>query len=486
VGCALSSPRSAPEYAGLSLWHETAGDDWSPRAALPGDTQADVAIVGAGLTGLWTAYYLLRDDPTLRVVVLEAETAGFGASGRNGGWCSALFPAGLPKLASLPGSSRARALAQHRAMRATVDEVLRVTGEEGIDARAHKGGTIKLARSRSQVRRAHAEVGAARAWGRDEDELRLLDQAEASERLRATDVLGATFTPDCAAVHPARLVRGLALAVERRGGRIYEHTRVRSLEPRRAVTAHGVVSADVVIRATEGYTTTLEGMRRDVVPVYSLVVATEPLPESTWDRIGLRDRETFSDYRNLIVYGQRTADGRLVFGGRGAPYHFGSGIRPGYDREPRVFSMLRSTLVAMFPVLEGVRFTHAWGGALGTPRDWVASVGLDRGTGIGWAGGYVGDGVGTTNLAGRTLRDLVLERDTDLTALPWVGHRSRRWEPEPLRWLGVNAGLRAMTFADAEERLTRRPSLVARAVAPLVGGQWRSPAAASGPVQHRP
>jgi glycine/D-amino acid oxidase-like deaminating enzyme len=432
--------------------------------------QADVAIVGAGLTGLWTAYYLLRDDPTLRVVVLEAETAGFGASGRNGGWCSALFPAGLPKLARLPGSSRSAALAQHEAMRATVDEVLRVAEVEGIDARAHKGGTISVARTPSQLRRAHREVGKARAWGRDEDDLRLLDRDEASQRLCATDVLGGSFTPDCAAVHPARLVRGLARAVERRGGRIHEHTRVRALAPGRAVTEHGTVSADVVLRATEGYTTSLEGMRRDVAPVYSLVVATEPLPDSTWEQIGLRNRETFTDYRNLLVYGQRTADGRLVFGGRGAPYHFGSSIRPGYDREPRVFSMLQATLLNLFPVLAGTRFTHAWGGALGIPRDWVASVGLDRATGIGWAGGYVGDGVGTTNLAGRTLCDLVLERDSDLTGLPWVGHRSRRWEPEPLRWLGVNAGLRAMRLADVEERLTRRPSLVARAVAPLIGG----------------
>jgi glycine/D-amino acid oxidase-like deaminating enzyme len=207
-----------------------------------------------------------------------------------------------------------------------------------------------------------------------------------------------------------------------------------------------------------------------VAPVYSLVIATEPLSGPVWERIGLRERESFTDHRNLIVYGQRTADDRLVFGGRGAPYHFGSRIRPGYDRETRVFAMLRRTLVDMFPVLAAARFTHAWGGALGIPRDWVASVGLDRDTGIGWAGGYVGDGVATTNLAGRTMRDLVLERDTGLTRLPWVGHRSRRWEPEPLRWLGVNTGLRAMTFADTEERLPRRPSLVARAVAPLAGG----------------
>ncbi len=457
-------------YAGLSLWHATADEDWAPRPALPGHASADVAIVGAGFTGLWTAYYLLREDPSLRVVVLEAETAGFGASGRNGGWCSALFPSSLATLAALPGSSRERALAQHQAMRATVDEVLEVADAEDIDAGASKGGTLALARNPSQLRRARHEVTDARAWGRGEDDVRLLDAAEARTRMAATNVLGATFSPDCAAVNPTRLVRGLARAVERRGGRIHEHTRVQAVHPRRAVTEHGTVTAEVVVRATEGYTVSLDGMRRDVAPVYSLVIATEPLPDSVWERIGLRDRETFTDHRNLIVYGQRTADGRLVFGGRGAPYHFGSRIRPGYDRETRVFAMLRETLVTMLPALAGTRFTHAWGGALGIPRDWVASVGLDRGTGVAWAGGYVGDGVGTTNLAGRTLRDLLLRRDTELTRLPWVGHRSPRWEPEPLRWLGVNAGLRAMTFADAEERLTGRPSVVARAVAPLVGG----------------
>ncbi|MDO9494983.1 MAG: FAD-binding oxidoreductase, partial [Nocardioides sp.] len=202
---------------------------------------------------------------------------------------------------------------------------------------------------------------------------------------------------------------------------------------------------------------------------YSLMIATEPLSDAVWDEIGLRERETFTDHRHLIIYGQRTADGRLAFGGRGAPYHLGSRIRPDYDRDRGVHARLLETLVDLFPVLAGTRVTHAWGGPLGIPRDWCASVGLDRGTGLGWAGGYVGDGVATSNLAGRTLRDLVLGRDTDLTRLPWVGHRSRAWEPEPLRWLGINAGLRAMTVADAEERLTRRQSVVARAVAPLLG-----------------
>jgi glycine/D-amino acid oxidase-like deaminating enzyme len=403
------------------------------------------------------------------VVVLEAETAGFGASGRNGGWCSALFPTSVQALATLPGSGSDLARAQQRAMRATVDEVLRVLAEEDIDAQAHKGGTVSLARSRAQLRKATDQVEEARKWGRGPDDLRMLDATEARLRLRATRTVGGTFTPDCAALHPARLVRGLARAVERRGGTIHERTRVRSMGPGHADTEHGRVRADVVVRATEGYTGTLDPSGRTLVPVYSLIIATEPLSPAVWDEIGLHDRETFTDFRHMVIYGQRTADDRLVFGGRGAPYHFGSATAPDYDRDPRVFAMLHGTLVDMFPVLAQARFTHAWGGALGIPRDWCASVGLDRAAGFGWAGGYVGDGVGTTNLAGRTLRDLVLERDTELTRLPWVNHPWPTWEPEPLRWLGVNAGLRATAAADREERLTDRPSLVARGVAPLIG-----------------
>jgi glycine/D-amino acid oxidase-like deaminating enzyme len=451
------------------LWAEAAADVRPPRAALPGDREADVAIVGAGYTGLWTAYYLKKADPALRVVVLEAETAGFGASGRNGGWCSALFPVSSERLAALPGSGREQALAMHRAMQGSVDEVGRVSAAEGIDCDFHKGGTVALARTPAQWARAQAEVATAREWGSGEDDLRLLDAGEVSEHIRATQVLGGTYTPHCAAIHPGRLVRGLAATVERLGVVIHEQTPVTAIEPGRAVTPYGVVRAEVVVRATEGFTPRLPGHRRAVVPVYSLMVATEPLDQATWDRLGLADRPTFTDYRHLIIYGQRTADGRIAFGGRGAPYHFGSRVSRDFDDEPRVFAGLRATVRDLFDGLDEVRFTHAWGGPLGVPRDWCASVGLDHGTGLGWAGGYVGDGVSTTNLAGRTLADLVLRRDSELVRLPWVGHRSRRWEPEPLRWLGINAGLRAMTAADAEERLSGRESRVARLMAPLLG-----------------
>ncbi|MBP1781045.1 glycine/D-amino acid oxidase-like deaminating enzyme [Micromonospora sp. HB375] len=444
-------------YRHLSYWLSSLDEPLTPRPGLPGDTDADVAIVGAGYTGLWTAYYLAEADPTLRVVVLEREIAGYGASGRNGGWCSALFPTSLPALARRHG--RDRALALQRAMHDTVGEVGRVTAAEGIDCDWRAGGTVTLARSEVQLDRARAEVDQAHAHGLTDDDLTLLDAAEAAARCDAEGVRGGTYTPHCAAVHPAKLVRGLARAVERRGVRIHERTPVTALRPGAAVTPAGVVRAPVVVRATEGYTPGLPGQRRTVAPVYSLMVATPPLPEETWARIGLAERETFSDYRHVIVYGQRTADGRLAFGGRGAPYHYASRVRPGFDREPRVFAALRRTLGELFPVLgPDVPVTHAWGGPLGVARDWAASVGLNRRTGLAWAGGYVGDGVGTSNLAGRTLADLIRGVETDLTALPWVGHRSPRWEPEPLRWLAMNAGLRIMSSADHTEHRTSRTS----------------------------
>ena len=459
------------DYRSRSLWLDdvaAAGDNLTKRPGLPGARDADVAIVGAGFTGLWTAFYLLQRDPTLRVVIIEKEIAGFGASGRNGGWCSALFPASLEKIAA--SSSRDAAMAMRRAMRDSVDEVGNVTAQHGIDCGYTKGGTLSLIRSRAQITRAREKLEHARSWGETSDDLRLLDAREAAERLNATDVVGALFTPHCAALHPAKLVRGLAEVVERNGATIYEGTTVTAISPHRVDTRHGVVRADVVIRATEGYTPTIRGSHRVLVPVYSLMLATEPLPESFWDDAGLRHRETFNDLRHLIIYGQRTADGRLAFGGRGAPYHFGSRVEPAYDREPAVFDALRSILVELFPSLANVAVTHTWGGPLGVPRDWFASVGLDRATGLGWAGGYVGDGVATSNLAGRTLADLITGHDTELTALPWVNHRSRAWEPEPLRWLGINGSLAVVQSADAVESRTSRPSRRAKLIDRLTGG----------------
>jgi glycine/D-amino acid oxidase-like deaminating enzyme len=461
---------SADGYRDLSFWHDTVPGTLVPGEPLPGDRQADVVIVGAGFTGLWTAYYLAKRDPKLRVMVCEREIAGFGASGRNGGWCSALFPASPVKLARLGGTGRTGAMAMRRAMQETVDEVGRVAAAEGIDCHWAKGGTVQLARSAAQLERARAEVAEAREFGAGEDDLRLLGPAEARSIATATDVLGGTYTPHCAAIHPARLARGLAAAVRAAGVEVFERTPVLSISPGRVVTALGTVRADFVVRATEGYSPGLPGFQRAIAPVYSLMIATQPLPASVWDEIGLADRATFGDLRHLIIYGQRTADGRLAFGGRGAPYHLGSAVRPQYDRVPAVFAALWATLTELFPVLRDARVSHCWGGPLGVPRDWCASVGLDSATRMAWAGGYVGDGVATTNLAGRTLADLITGTDSPVVRLPWVGHRSPSWEPEPLRWLGINAGLQAMSLADWEEARTGRPSVAAAFMSRFVGG----------------
>jgi glycine/D-amino acid oxidase-like deaminating enzyme len=286
---------------------------------------------------------------------------------------------------------------------------------------------------------------------------------------RATRVLGATYTPNCAVVHPLRLVRGLARRVESLGVSIFERTRASAVRPGAVLTDHGRVRAGTVVRAAEGYTASLRGQRRRFVPLYSLMIATEPLPPEAWAEIGLSRRETFADLRHMRIYGQRTADDRLAFGGRGAPYHFRSRTRPDFDRDARVHAALREVLVDLFPIVGDYEITHRWGGAIGVPRDWHASVGLDRARGLAWAGGYVGDGVATSNLAGRTLAQLIAGEESELTKLPWVGHRSRAWEPEPLRWLGVNAGRLILTRADRSEARSGKPARSARAFARFIG-----------------
>jgi glycine/D-amino acid oxidase-like deaminating enzyme len=457
----------------LSLWWDGLPGPFPSRSALQRDTDVDVAVVGAGYTGLWTACYLLQAAPRTRVAVLEKEVAGFGASGRNGGWCSALFSASDSRVVREHGADAARAM--RRAMNETVDEVGRTAALIGIDCGFAKGGTIVAARNRAQVARAKAAVAESRALGLDAEDLQWLGRSEAEKMIPIPGLLGATYTPHCAALDPARLVRGLAGAVEQMGATIYEHTAVSGIQPgnmakRPVLRANGVsLRADVVVRAVEAWTPTLPGHHRELIPVYSLMIATEPLPLDFWEKAGLSRRETFSDHRHLIVYGQRTADDRIAFGGRGAPYHFGSAVRASYDRAPRIHRSLREVLVDLFPAVGEFAVTHAWGGPLGVPRDWFSSVGLDRVSGMAWAGGYVGDGVATSNLAGRTLADLVLRRDSDLVHLPWVAHSSPRWEPEPLRWLAVNAAQLAIKLADRSETRRSTPSQVADVLGRFVG-----------------
>ncbi len=456
VRAASSAADDEARYRGRSMWLDLLDEPLAPRPALPGPTDVDVAIVGAGYTGLWTAYYLAQADPHLRIVVLEKEIAGFGASGRNAGWVSPWFPASLEAIAGAHG--REKAVAMQRAVFDTVDEVGQVAAAEGIEARYHRGGVLTLATAPEQFARVREEPEHYHRWGVRDDEIMWLDAAAVHERIAVAGCLGGAYLTRCACLDPARLARGLARVVEKLGVTIHERTPVLGIEDGRVMTAAGDVRAGVVVRATEGFTPDLPGARRELIPVYSLAIATEPLPAGFWDEVGWGGYETFTDGRHLYVCAMRTDDDRIVIGGRGAPYHFGSRVRDAYEQVPRVHAAQETALKQLFPAARDAKVTHRWGGALGVPRDWFPSVGFDRTRGYAWAGGYVGDGVAAANLAGRTLADLIAGRDSPLTALPWVDHRSRRWEPEPLRWLGVRGSLAVFASADRVERRTGRPA----------------------------
>ncbi|MEU9803242.1 FAD-dependent oxidoreductase [Streptomyces sp. NPDC051000] len=442
---------------GISFWHATdTGAPRPPRAPLTADATADVVIVGGGYTGLWTAYHLKTSAPDLRVTVLEQKTCGYGASGRNGGW---LYNgvAGRDRYAALYGHDAARRL--QRAMNDTVAEVIRTAAKEGIDADIHHGGVLEVARTPAQLTRLKAFHAAELAFGESDREL--YDATDTRARVDIADAVGASWSPHGARVHPLKLVHGLAAACERLGVVIHESTPVTDIAPRRAVTPYGTVRAPYVLRCTEGFTAALKGQKRSWLPMNSSMIATAPLSAEVWDSLAWSGREVVGDMAHAYMYAQRTADDRIAIGGRGAPYRFASraaGAENTGTTDPATVTALTTLLTSFFPQLAGTEITHAWSGVLGVPRDWCAGVTLDRVTGLGWAGGYVGSGVATSHLAARTLRDLVLGDPTELTTLPWVDHRVRRWEPEPFRWLGVQALYAAYREADRRESATHSPN----------------------------
>ncbi|MGZ4350970.1 MAG: NAD(P)/FAD-dependent oxidoreductase [Solirubrobacteraceae bacterium] len=441
-----------------SFWLDQLGSRPS-RPALAGDREADVCIIGGGFTGLWTAYELKRADPSLVVVVLEARQVGFGASGRNGGWVLGKLSGTAEAWRARGGSDAPRTMV--RAIQQTVEEVGAVVALENIECDWTHGGTVTVAQSDTQLARLRAQADAERRELGEDLAWQVLDADEMNGRLRVAGARGGLYSPHCARVQPARLVVGLAAAAERAGATIHEQSPVTKVEPGLAVTPGGDVRARYVLRATEGYTADMPGEHRALLPMNSAMIVTEPLPESEWARIGWAGAETMLDGSHLYTYSQRTADGRIAIGGRGVPYRFGSRT----DREGpvpgRTVDELRARLRALFPSLAEARVARAWHGVLGVSRDWCPTVTLDAVTGLGWAGGYAGEGVAASNLAGRTLRDLVLGRDTDLARLPWVGRPARNWEPEPLRFVGARGIYTLYRLADREERVRHHESRIA-------------------------
>ena len=445
------------DYRSYSYWLESCGDDLTPRAPLPGSVDVDVAILGAGYSGLWTAYYLLKRDPSLNVAIVEKEIAGFGASGRNGGWCSAGFPVSIGELERRFGTGAASQI--HREMVAAVDEVGDVAESEQIDCDYEKGGALRLARGRHQLESVMRGYEAMRQRG-FADGYELLGEEETQARVKVRGAIASLYNPNCATIHPGKLVRGLARAVERLGARIYEQTAATGYTPgKRPVlhTEHGDLRANVVVLCGESYLSQLEQLSRQVIPIYSLIVLTEPLDEDQWEQIGWRGRECIGSSRYVIDYLSKTADGRILFGGRGAPYHFGSRIKDEYDRHGPTHEMLRQATMEWFEPVRPEQFSHAWGGPLGVPRDWMPTMSYNRTTGIATARGYTGQGVATTNLSGRVLADLITGEKSELTLLPTVNHKSPDWEPEPLRYVGVRYVQQAYFRLDEKAERTGVP-----------------------------
>ncbi|GAA2173552.1 FAD-dependent oxidoreductase [Agrococcus versicolor] len=434
-------------------------------AALP--REVDLVVVGGGLTGLWLAYYALVDDPTTRVLVVEAERVGYGGSGRNGGWLSPLLPGNRAVYERTSGLDAVRAF--QRSMLGAIDETLEVAAREGIDAGAIRGGQLRIATTPAGLGRLEAEQEGHLRYGYEPDEAVLLDAARTTARIAVHGALGGLLTPATARVQPAALVAGLAAAVEARGGMIVEGVRAEALEPGVVRTSHGPVRTRHAIACTEAYSGPLVG-ERALIPVHSSMVVTTPLSDADWARIGWEGRECLGDAAHTFVYAQRTEDGRIAIGGRGSPYRFGSGL-PGDGELPiAVIRQLHARLRAMLP---GIRMpvAHAWRGAIGVTRDWCARVHVDDATGVGHAYGYAGHGVTATNLAARTLLDRIRGRRTALTALPWNDHDGGTWEPEPIRFVGVHGMVRMFAVADAWEERTgaARTSLLATAGGRLAG-----------------
>lgn len=442
------------DYKHYSFWLETTDDDLTPRQPLDGSTQVDVAILGAGFTGLWTAYYLLKRDPSLSVAVIEKEIAGYGASGRNGGWVTPGFPVTLPMMEQRFGYTAARTMTL--TLYDTVDEVERVIAEEDINAGFHKGGALRIARGPHQLPALESALKTYKRFNLD-DHYEYLNASQTAERVRVNKALGSIFSPQTAVVHPGNLVRGLARVVERLGGTIYEQTEVTDFETGAAprfITTGGDVRAKTIVLAGEAYLSRLEKVRRQVLPAYSLIVGTEPLSDAQWKQIGWENRECIGSNRYTVDYLQKTADGRILFGGRGAPYRYNSAITDEMDRHAPTHEMLRRHAIDWFPMLRETQFSHAWGGALGMPRDWMPTMSYNPGEGLATARGYTGQGVATANLSGRVLTDLITGERSELTKLPTVGHQSPDWEREPFRWLGVRYVQRGFMRVDEEAELT--------------------------------
>lgn len=440
-----------------SYWWQSL-PEWKPLAPVVANEEFDVIIIGAGYTALWSAYFLHQAQPNLKIGIIESKHVGYGASGRNGGWVSSFWPTSLAKISKSHG--RETAILFQRVLHNLVVDFGNTLQTIGVDADFQHAGTINLARTQPQLDRLNREVNEYRIFGFAADDYHLSSNTELLPT--ATNTLAGLVSPHCASIHPAKLVRELAMVVLSQGTRIFENSTATAIKTGMVKVNDQTITAKQIIVATEGYSHKITP--RVTAPIHSLMFVTSPIPNDLLDTLRIKPGITFNDARNLIIYGQRTKDNRIAFGGRGAPYRFGSKTGSNAEYYQPAFNYLQSTLIEMFPMLNDYveQSTHTWGGPIGVARDWQPSLIYDQETRTAKAGNYVGDGVLAAYLAGQTLADLLQSKVTEKTNLPWVNHQSRKWEIEPFRYLLINAARLAIDLADSLESWAGKETNISR------------------------
>ena len=435
-----------------SLWQGKQNIDY--RKPISKNDSFDVVIIGAGFSGLWSAFHLKQFQPNLKIAVLEKEYVGFGASGRNGGWASAEYPTSSNRLIKENGLESYKNL--RTAITKSIDEIGEIAKSNNWQIDYAKGGALVFARGNAQLSRISKEI---------DEEHQLLNKSQTTDLLNIPSALGSVFTPHCAALNPFKLVRALADHLEKLGVMIYEQSSVSEIRDKQVEVNGFNVNCTFSIRATEAFTPR-KWMGNRQIPIYSLMVATEPLSNEVVKEIRNTQRATFQEACHLITYAQITGDNRLALGGRGVRYKLFSRLSERSEIDNRMHSALEKRARSWFPQITDAKFEYRWGGAVALTRRWQAYLNFDQATGRAEIGGYVGDGVTLSYLVAKTLAEKMSNIKT--ANLPFIDQGIGRWEPEPIRYLAVNAGFKATVLADYEEKITNRPSLLASIIDPLI------------------
>lgn len=444
--------RNDQAYGSLAYWRASV-PGFPARPAPPRNITYDVAVVGGGFHGLWTAYQLRKADPSLSVAVVEQNHIGFGASGRNGGF--AMTKVGL-RLGDLERNYGREAVKRvYDQMSATVDQLVQTVGAEGIDCELDYGGLLVVAMNPAQEVRLRKELEAAERIGLSDH--RALTGAELRARVNSPVYLSGAYERHCAVLHPLKLALGLAQVVTRSGAVIFENARIASIDFDGEIpvlhAAGGDIRARKVVMATNAWASEHKYFGQTIVPVYTYIVATEPLSEAVWAQIGWEGREGIEDSRSHIHFYRRTHDGRLLFGGTDNIIPFMGRIDKSHDRNERCFARLRRAITTVFPQLASVAIDYRWGGAFAMTPDFLPRYGTLFGGRLVYGHGCCGHGVGLSYLGGEIMRDLVLERPTKGDELFFMPASKAAYPPEPLRSVGGTLTLaEARWHDDAQDR----------------------------------